>query len=281
MNTRVAERRIEQIHEGMDTSDGAGVDLRRFIGTHRLMQIDPFLLLDEFHSDDPESYIAGFPPHPHRGFETVTYLIHGRMRHRDSTGMEGLLTPGAVQWMTAGRGVIHSEMPEQEHGLLRGLQLWVNLPARDKMMAPRYQDIPPERIPEVPIDGGSVRVIAGNFAGRTGAAETHTPILYLDVRIAHGSIFDTEVDPAYNVMVHTLSGEIGIAAATAPEGRTLLLSEGATLRIRATSREGARFLVIGGRPIGEPVARGGPFVMNTREEIVQAFSDYESGRMGR
>lgn len=281
MNTRMAERRIAQIHEGMDTSDGAGVDLRRFIGTHRLMQIDPFLLLDEFHSDDPESYIAGFPPHPHRGFETVTYLIHGRMRHRDSTGMEGLLTSGAVQWMTAGRGVIHSEMPEQEQGLLRGLQLWVNLPARDKMLPPRYQDIPPERIPEVAIDGGRVRVIAGGFAGHTGAAETHTPILYLDVRIAHGSVFETTVDAGSNVMLHTLDGQIRVAEATAPEGRTVLLSDGEALRVHATSPDGAHFLVIGGRPIGEPVARGGPFVMNTREEIVQAFADYETGRMGR
>lgn len=281
MNTEVADCGIEEIHEGMDTSDGAGVDLRRYIGTPRLMQIDPFLLLDEFCSDEPESYIAGFPPHPHRGFETVTYLIHGRMRHRDSTGKEGLLTSGAVQWMSAGRGVIHSEMPEQEDGLLRGMQLWVNLPGRDKMMEPRYQDIAPERIPEIEIDGGRIRLIAGAYGERKGPAETHTPIVYMDVQLSPGSVFETDMDPANNVILQTLDGEIQVADRNAPARRTVSLSRGSRLHVRALPGNPARFLLIGGRPIGEPIARGGPFVMNTREEILQAFADYQSGRLGR
>ncbi len=276
--TDVPVRHVVEIHSGMAASDGAGVKLRRYIGTPQVSMYDPFLLLDEFHSDDPDSYIAGFPPHPHRGFETVTYLIAGRMRHRDSRGNEGLLGPGSVQWMTAGRGIIHSEMPEQEQGLLRGTQLWVNLPSRLKMVDPAYQDIPADRFPHAELPGGTVIVLAGRYGQTAGPTRTHIPIHYFDVSLDEGRSFEHTVDEAWNVFVHVLQGEITIQEERVAAGSLAFLSKGPRIHVQAGDT-GGRFLLVGGQPIGEPVARGGPFVMNTREEVLQAFQDYESGRL--
>lgn len=283
MNENEVKRHVLGIHPGMPTSDGAGVQLRRFIGTPELSIYDPFLLLDVFHSDDPGAYIAGFPPHPHRGFETVTYLIAGRMRHRDSRGNEGLLGPGSVQWMTAGRGIIHSEMPEQEHGLLRGTQLWVNLPGRLKMVDPAYQDIPADRFPDVALGqsddaDGTLKVIAGTYGETTGPTQTHIPIHYFDVELAANRSFHHSVPETWNVFVLVLEGDLTIGNRRVPTTSTAFLSRGREIEISA-GEEGSRFLLIGGEPIGEPVARGGPFVMNTKEEVLQAFYDYEAGRL--
>jgi len=265
----------------MATSDGAGVDITRVIGTPQVDHIDPFLLLDEFRNEDPGAYVAGFPPHPHRGFETVTYMLHGRMRHEDSTGMSGLLTDGSVQWMTAGRGIIHSEMPEQTEGLLWGYQLWVNLPAAQKMTAPRYQDIPPETIPEVAGDAGLVRIIAGEYDGVAGAAQSLTEITFLDVRRAAGGAFTTPITAGWNAFVFVYQGSLEIAdrdgnVASVGESVMAILNQDGDLNVSAGD-DGVRFLLLAGKPIGEPVARMGPFVMNTREELFKASDDYRRG----
>ncbi|HSR71224.1 MAG TPA: pirin family protein [Kiloniellales bacterium] len=278
-------RRILRTVEGVPTSDGAGVRLRRMIGTPQCDEIDPFLMLDEFRNERADDYIAGFPEHPHRGFETVTYMIRGRMRHRDSVGNSGLLSDGAVQWMTAGRGIVHSEMPEQTDGLLWGYQLWVNLPAELKMTAPRYQDIPAERIPEVARDGATVRVIAGTYDGETGAAETLIPVTYLDVALEPSARFETALENGAAAFIHVVSGRVlGTdhidREAEVPAGHLAVLEREGAVRFR-TGAEPGRFLLIAGRPIGEPVARMGPFVMNTRAELQQAVQDYHAGRLGR
>jgi redox-sensitive bicupin YhaK (pirin superfamily) len=275
--------RIVRKVRGMPTSDGAGVRLTRVIGGPALPDLDPFLLLDEFGTDRPEDYIAGFPDHPHRGFETVTYMLDGRMRHRDNHGHEGLLVPGAVQWMTAGRGLVHSEMPEQQEGRMRGFQLWVNLPAKDKMTRPRYQEFPPERLPVVaPAPGVSVKVIAGEVDGVRGPiVQPATDPVYLDVRLGAGSQWRYALPTGHNAFAYAYEGSLVAGAGEdtrALDAQELAVLGGGELLVLRGGDAGARLIVVAGRPLREPVARYGPFVMNTREEIMQAFVDYQEGR---
>lgn len=272
-------RKVMGIVPGVDAQDGAGVKLKRSLGGPRLQLFDPFLLLDEFRSDQAGDYIAGFPDHPHRGFETVTYMLAGRMRHRDNQGNSGLLLPGGAQWMTAGKGIVHSEMPEQEDGLMWGFQLWVNLPASDKMTAPRYQDIDPAEIPETDLPGGAtVRVVAGEAGGVTGpVSDISVRPLYLDVSLPNGAAFEQPVPEGHNAFIYVFGGGLKIGETMAGNGDMVLLTEGGVVKAEATE-EDTRFLLIAGEPIGEPVARYGPFVMNTKEEIMQAFQDYQSGK---
>ena len=279
MAVAASERTIVRIVAGQATSDGVGVRLFRVIGGAELPELDPFLLLDEFLSDDPNDYIAGFPDHPHRGFETVTYMLAGRMRHGDNQGNSGLLEAGSVQWMTAGRGIVHSEMPEQQDGLMWGFQLWVNLPARAKMTAPRYQDIPPSAIPEVTTpDGVRVRVIAGTFDGICGPiSNIDAEPLYFDVTLAAGTSLNVPIPSGHNAFLYCIEGDIAVGDASLGKRRLGVLTLGERLNVESNS-DGARFLVVAGRPFGEPVERYGPFVMNTREELMQAIEDLRSGR---
>ena len=277
----MAARTVERIIEGQFVNDGAGVRLRRIIGTPQADYIDPFLLLDEFRTDAADDYIAGFPEHPHRGFETVTYMIHGRMRHRDSVGNSGVLSDGALQWMTAGRGIIHSEMPEQTDGLLWGYQLWVNLPAALKMSAPRYQDIPTDDIVEVKTDGMTVRVLAGAYGDQQASAQTLTPIGYLDVALASGRTFHQPVPDGHTALVYVYDGnlsEVGDRHTSVPLGTLAVLSRTGDIRIAAGS-DGAKFLLLSGAPIDEPIARMGPFVMSNEAEIRQAILDFRAGTL--
>ena len=282
-------RPVTHLVRGRPASDGAGVRLTRVIDGSLEQaggpDLDPFLLLDEFGSDRPGDYIAGFPDHPHRGFETVTYMLAGRMRHRDNAGNSGLLVPGGVQWMTAGRGLVHSEMPEQQDGLLRGFQLWINLPARDKMTAPRYQDIEPQRIPELaPAAGVRVRVIAGSLAGVTGVVQTGaTAASWFDLLLDADAVFDAEcARPGQTMFVYVYEGEAEVGPADAitsvPRGVLALLGDGARLRLRAGAA-GCRAIAVAGTPLREPVARYGPFVMNTPQQIEQAIADFRAGRL--
>ncbi len=263
----------------MAASDGAGVKLSRVIGQPALPDLDPFLMLDAFGSDDPSAYIAGFPSHPHRGFETVTYMLAGRMRHRDNKGHEGLLTPGAVQWMTAGRGIVHSEMPEQDHGLMQGFQLWINLPARDKMAAPRYQDIPPAQIPVVGLTTGvEAKVIAGELLGVRGPVDPPaTEPVFFDLDMADGCEAELALPVAHNAFVYVYQGALGIGPDRLLSGMIGVLSLGDSLLLKAGDG-GAKLLVVAGKPLGEPVAKYGPFVMNTEAELRQAVLDFQAGR---
>jgi redox-sensitive bicupin YhaK (pirin superfamily) len=271
-------RQVERVVRGHAASDGAGVRLNRVIGNPDLPELDPFLLLDEFRSDSAADYLAGFPDHPHRGFETVTYMLAGRMRHGDNKGNTGLLVPGSVQWMTAGRGIVHSEMPEQENGLMQGFQLWVNLPARDKMTTPRYQDIAPDRIPEVACGGSLVRVIAGTFAGVPGPVQAEaTRPLYLDVRMEAGGAVDVPVPADHNAFAYVYEGKARIGSREIPAGELAVLTRGDEVSAVALD-QGARLILVAGKPLEEPVARYGPFVMNTPEEIHQAVRDFSAGR---
>ncbi|HUK57706.1 MAG TPA: pirin family protein [Stellaceae bacterium] len=274
-------RPVARLVRGVPASDGAGVKLTRVIGTHALSEVDPFLLLDEIRSDEGADYAAGFPDHPHRGFETVTYVLAGRMRHGDNHGNSGLLTPGSVQWMTAGRGIVHSEMPEQENGLMWGFQLWVNLPAKDKMIAPRYQDIAPERIPEASLEGSArVRVLAGAFAGLTGPVEgIVTEPLLLDLFVPEGARVVVPVPASHHAFAYCFEGRatIGAPAQEVPRGSAAVLGEGEAALI-AGGTGGGRVLLAAARPLAEPVARYGPFVMNTADEIRQAIGDFQAGR---
>lgn len=278
-------RQLQRVIPSVPTSDGAGVKLRRSIGNGE--RLDPFLMLDEFSSDQADDYIAGFPAHPHRGFETVTYMLAGHMRHEDHLGNVGELMSGGVQWMTAGRGVIHSEMPRQESGLLRGFQLWINLPAAEKMKPAAYRDIPASQIPHAQLpEGGVARVVAGAVATVDGSSVTgpiaglSTEPIYLDVLLPAAGAFTQSVPVGHAVFVYPYEGSIEILAGG--EARTLaphnagVLSAGDFVEIRATGTE-ARFLFLAGRPLGEPVAQYGPFVMNSREEIDQAIADYRAG----
>lgn len=285
-NTVTQTRRVTQLISGTETQDGAGVRLTRVIPDNRLKMLDPFLLLDVFHTDNPQDYIAGFPPHPHRGFETVTYLLAGRMRHRDSAGHSGVVKAGGIQWMTAGRGIEHSEMPEQEEGLLKGFQLWINLPAARKMDAPHYQELEPEQIPEERLpDGGRVRVIAGKTARGTLGAVTGIAAepLYLDVSLPAGVSYTESIPETHNAFLFQISGSLQIIDET---GKAYRIADNqlAVLRhgdgVRVETDQASRFLLVAGRPIGEPVARYGPFVMNTAEEIEQAYKDYADGLFG-
>ncbi len=284
MTTRTRPRTVERTYTAMPASDGAGVKLNRVIGRPGLPDLDPFLLLDEFRSEDGADYIGGFPDHPHRGFETVTYMLAGRMRHGDNQGNVGLLRPGSVQWMTAGRGIVHSEMPEQEDGLLQGFQLWVNLPARDKMTQPRYQDIEPEAIPTVEAAAGvRVKVIAGTVGAVKGAVETGvTDPTYLDVVLPAGASFVQPVSAGHNAFVYVYEGSATVGDGDSggePLKRSEigLLSDGEAITVTAGDAP-TRLLIVAGKPLGEPVARHGPFVMNTTAEIRQAAEDYLAGR---
>lgn len=275
-------RHVQRIVRGRPSSDGAGVKLTRVIGQQDLDMLDPFLLLDEFRSDSAGDYIGGFPDHPHRGFETVTYMLAGRMRHGDNQGNSGLLTPGSVQWMTAGRGIVHSEMPEQQDGLMWGFQLWVNLPAKDKMTAPRYQDIAPQRIAEVAAAPGAVvRVIAGTFDGVVGPVSgISTEPVYLDMSLQPGAAVELPVPSTHNGFVYVYEGQAHIgqgASADLVRGDLGVLGKGERLQVAAGSAP-ARLLLVAGKPLNEPVAKYGPFVMNTSQQIVQAVEDYRAGR---
>ena len=270
-------RKIKKIIEGIDTSDGAGVKLRRIIGGPDLNMLDPFLLFDEFGSENPDDYIAGFPPHPHRGFETITYMLNGKFRHKDSAGNEGLLTEGSVQWMTAGRGVIHSEMPEKTDGLARGFQLWLNLPKKLKMIDPSYNDIPSHNIPEVNIDGGKVRIISGTYKGIEGPGLPHTGMCYFDVILNPSKGIDISLDNFWNTFIYVYSGEAIIENETIQKGQLAVLSEKGLLNFTSNKKSILKCIVISGEPLNEPVARGGPFVMNTKEEVLKAFNDYQQG----
>ena len=268
-------RTIEMVVPGILTSDGAGVNLRRIIGSPQLNMLDPFLLLDEFGTNNPEDYIAGFPPHPHRGFETITYMLNGKFHHQDSTGNEGHLTDGSVQWMTAGRGVIHSEMPEQTDGLVRGFQLWLNLPKDKKMIPPAYKDIPAENIPRVDFPGGSIKLISGEFMGITGPGRPYTGMFYYDVELQSEKELSIPVVDGWNAFLYVYEG-IALIDQTVEKDQLAVLGKTGDCLIKAGDL-GAKFIVVAGEPLNEPVARGGPFVMNTREEIVQAFNDYKNG----
>lgn len=276
-NPREVTRRVV----GQPTSDGAGVRMTRVMGTPRLDHFDPFLLLDEFRSDDPDDYIAGFPDHPHRGFETVTYMLAGRMKHGDNQGNTGLLGPGSVQWMTAGRGIVHSEMPQQQDGLMWGFQLWVNLPARDKLTEPRYQDIQGEQIPEVELaEGVRARVIAGELGGVSGPISgVATEPVYYDLSIDEGCSHTLSLPSGHNAFVYIYQGsaKLGAGGTFTQRGEMALLTQGDSLTIEAV--DDCRCIVVAGRPLNEPMARYGPFVMNTREEIYQAFEDFQAGRL--
>lgn len=278
MTSRVITRRAR----GIPTSDGAGVKLTRVIGQPMLDSLDPFLLLDEFGSDSATDYIAGFPDHPHRGFETVTYMLDGRMRHRDNHGNSGLLESGSVQWMTAGRGIVHSEMPEQEHGLMRGFQLWVNLAAKDKMMQPRYQDIAPGKIPTAaPVPGVKVRVVAGDMFGVRGPVDgiAIEPV-YLDVALEPGTNLSVPLPESHSAFAYVFEGDaVQVDAETLGLRELGVLSKGDAVDLAvAADAKAARVLLVAGRPLNESVARYGPFVMNTPEQIVQAMQDYQAGR---
>tara|TARA_X000001036_G_scaffold130568_3_gene123416 strand:+ start:4095 stop:4925 length:831 start_codon:yes stop_codon:yes gene_type:complete len=270
-------RKIKKIIEGIDTSDGAGVKLRRIIGGPDLNMLDPFLLFDEFGSENPDDYIAGFPPHPHRGFETITYMLNGKFRHKDSAGNEGLLTDGSVQWMTAGRGVIHSEMPEKTDGLARGFQLWLNLPKKLKMIDPSYNDIPSENIPEVNTDGVKVRIISGTYKGIEGPGLPHTGMSYFDVILNPSKVIDISLDNFWNTFIYVYSGEAIIENEIIQKGQLAVLSEKGLLNFTSNKKSILKCVVISGEPLNEPVARGGPFVMNTKEEVLKAFNDYQEG----
>ncbi|TAM30099.1 MAG: pirin family protein [Rhodanobacter sp.] len=276
----MSERRILRRIRGTDTADGAGVKLKRIIGQPGLDMLDPFLLLDEFRSDSADDYIAGFPEHPHRGFETVTYMLAGHMQHGDNKGNRGDLVPGSVQWMTAGRGILHSEMPQQENGLMWGFQLWVNLPATDKLTAPRYQDISPERIPTVqPAEGVTVKVIAGELAGVTGpVAAVATAPVYLDIALAPGAQVTIPLPAGHHGFAYVFDGaDAQVAGQILRRSELAVLSEGESVLV-AGNEAPARVLLVAGRPLDEPVARYGPFVMNTPEQIHEAIADFRAGR---
>lgn len=276
-------RPVDRIVRAEETSDGAGVRLRRAVGTAGLDHLDPFLLFDEFRSDQPDDYIAGFPDHPHRGFETVTYMLAGRMEHADHAGNRGDLVAGSIQWMTAGRGIVHSEMPRQENGLMWGFQLWINLPASMKMSPPRYQDIAPEQVPVLERGWGSVRVLAGDFEGVAGPVEgIVTAPLYLDIQLRGGEALRHALDSERNAFVYVVEGTARVEGPsggdTTPVGRghLAILGTGDTVGLAAEGAP-ARMLLVAARPLGEPIARYGPFVMNTPEELRQAIEDLRAG----
>lgn len=274
-------RSIQLLVPALEVTEGAGVTVHRSIGTPALRNLDPFLLLDHFGSDDPDEYIAGFPDHPHRGFITFTYMLDGHMEHRDSMGNRGDLRAGGVQWMKAASGVIHSEMPQQTDGLMRGFQLWINLPASEKMSDPAYQEFSAAAIPEVVRNGARVRVLAGEFGGTRGVIDDPaTDVLYLDVALAAGADFSLPLDDARNTFVYVFEGSARLAGEALTQHTLAVLGSGDTVEI-AAGEAGARFILVAGRPLGEPVVQYGPFVMNSREEIEQAVADYRDGRLVR
>jgi quercetin 2,3-dioxygenase len=287
MESTMTPRTLQSTIESIPASDGAGVKLRRSIGSRQNVRIDPFLLLDEFFSDDPDDYLAGFPAHPHRGFETVTYMLDGHMQHQDHLGHRGDLSPGSVQWMTAGRGIVHSEMPQQQQGRMRGFQLWINLPAKEKMKPASYRDIPPQHIPVVTLENGArVKVVAGSLAheGQRTAGPVQgvtTDPLYFDVELPPNAEVSIPVAADHNAFTYAYEGQLDIGPAGQRkrlETRNAgVLSSGDVLTV-AAGKEGARFLLLAAKPIGEPIVQYGPFVMNTRAEIEQAIEDFQQGR---
>jgi quercetin 2,3-dioxygenase len=272
-------RELQRVIPSIPASDGAGVKLRRSLGSSQLARLDPFLMLDEFFSDNPDDYLAGFPAHPHRGFETVTYMLDGHMQHKDNHGNTGDLGPGDVQWMSAARGIVHSEMPQQSEGRMRGFQLWLNLPAKEKMKPAAYRDIGSSEIPVV----NGVKVIAGKLGGTTGPIYGGaTDPYYFDVHLAPGALFEAPLPAGHSAFLYAYEGQvlIGEARKALPQRAAGLLGEGESVRIEG-GQEGARVLLLAGRPLHEPVVQYGPFVMNTREEIEQAITDYQSGAFAR
>lgn len=275
----MSERGITQIVPAVEVTEGAGVSVFRSIGTPARRNLDPFLMLDQFNTSNPDDYIAGFPDHPHRGFNTFTYMIDGRMRHGDSMGNRGDLGPGGAQWMKAGSGVIHSEMPQQESGRMRGFQLWVNLPAEQKMTAPEYQEVRPEVIPEVGNGGSNVRVVAGDFEGARGpVSDPNTGIQFLDVSLSAGEAFSHTLHPEQTAFLYMFEGAAAVADESLREQQLAVLDNGEQVAVTA-DESGARFLLVAGSVIGEPIVQYGPFVMNTREEIEQALDDYRDGKL--
>ena len=272
-------RKVTQIVPAVEVTEGAGVSVFRSIGTPARRNLDPFLMLDQFSTEDPDDYIAGFPDHPHRGFNTFTYMIDGHMRHGDSMGNRGDLGPGGAQWMKAGSGVIHSEMPQQESGRMRGFQLWINLPADQKMTAPEYQEIRPQAIPEVDRDGFRVRVIAGDYNGEHGpVTDLHTDFRFLDAALPAGGNFVYSLPANHTAFIYLFEGEALVGNDALKEQQLGVMDNGDQLAVTAAG-EGARFLLVAGSPIGEPIVQYGPFVMNTREEIEQALDDYRDGKL--
>lgn len=276
-------REIVQLTKGMAASDGAGVKMTRIIGTPELPDLDPFLMLDVFKTENPDDYIAGFPPHPHRGFETVTYMLKGQMRHEDHLGNKGLLRAGGVQWMTAGRGIIHSEMPEQTEGEMEGFQLWLNLPAKAKMTTPGYQDYDPEEMAvETWEDGSEIRVITGrtNHGTEGKVKNEYVRPLYLDVQLAAEADFRQKVGKSDTTFLYVIDGILSVGGEQRPVsvGQLAILSPGEEVTLNSTSDKGSRFILVSAKPIKEPIAKGGPFVMNTQEEVRQAFDDFRNNR---
>jgi len=290
MASKSTSRTIERIVRGVATSDGAGVKLTRVLTQDLQRRLDPFLMLDAFGSDKPDEYIAGFPDHPHRGFETVTYMLEGQLRHRDNHGGEGVLGPGGVQWMTAGRGIVHSEFPEQDHGMMAGFQLWLNLPGTDKMCDPGYRDLPAATIPVVTTASGvSIKVIAGESQGIAGAmTRTATEPIYLDLHLPGGAAFEQSLPQGHNAFIYVYDGAVTVGdpngtGANAPrpvqKGEMgILANTQEAPGVAIGSQAPARLLLIAGRPLREPIAQYGPFVMNTHDELRQAVTDYQAGK---
>jgi redox-sensitive bicupin YhaK (pirin superfamily) len=282
MSVSANPRQVARVTRGMPTEDGAGVKLTRLIGTPELLDLDPILMLDNFGSDDPQAYIAGFPPHPHRGFETVSYMIAGSLKHKDNKGGEGLITDGGVQWMTAGRGVVHSEMPAQTSGLMFGFQLWLNLPAAEKMRAPWYRDIPAAEIPQmVAGEGATAKLIAGSWHGTRGAGpDRPTEPFIADVALSQGATVDIPIPAGHAAFALVFQGKAklgpGTTARELTKGELAVLGDGDALPA-AASGVGARLLIVAGKPLREPIAKHGPFVMNTQAELRQAVSDFQRG----
>jgi len=279
MNEQV--RELTSITSGLPTTDGDGVKMTRLIGTPELNMLDPFLLLDAFESDQPEDYIGGFPSHPHRGFETVTYLLAGRMRHKDSAGHEGVIEAGGVQWMTAAKGIVHSEMPEQENGLLQGFQLWLNLPKSEKMNDPAYQEFSVNDIPVDRLENGSeIRVISGqtNQGTKGPVINNYVNPIYMDITLPAGQQFEQTLNSSDNAFIYVIEGllSVGELQKTITNREMGILGNGD--QVSVTAKETSRFLLIAAQPLNEPVARGGPFVMNTKAEVLQAFEDFQNNR---
>ncbi|WP_231730913.1 pirin family protein [Lacimicrobium alkaliphilum] len=273
------DRKISRKVRGVKTSDGAGVALTRIIGQPGLPRLDPFLMLDEFGSDKPNDYLAGFPPHPHRGFQTVTYMLQGKMGHKDSVGNEGIIESGGLQWMNAGSGIIHEEMPQQTEGLLRGFQLWVNLPAKEKMSAPDYQDIPAAKVPKLNLkEGIVVRLLSGELAGQSGPVKTQAVApLFFDLHADRAGEISLPVEQGHNGFVYCYQGNLKIAGEDLKTGELAVLDDGE--RVSLMLQANTRLILVAARPIGEPIVQYGPFVMNTQDQIHQALRDYQQGRL--